>query len=142
MKKLLLFLILASTSVLAETKSIEKIPHNAMKFQYMSFDGETILNCKHNKINEWYDWEVYCGPNREKVYSVHLALSLYKRNVIPKNSYELLYWVTDRTSKNGLQSYGTTVWVHLQEPSPFYRIQASVSVENDIAGLYLTINQF
>lgn len=143
MKKLVIFLSLfISFNVFSETKSTMGIPHSAMNFKYMSYDGQVILNCKHTEINEWYDWEVYCGPNREKVFSVHLALSKYQRDVIPKNSYELLYWLTDRTDSRDLKGYGSTVWVHLREPSQFYQIKASVSVDNDTAGLYLTLNQF
>lgn len=144
MKIFLMALCLFTTTFVSakETKIQKQIPHEALKFRYQTHDGQVWLNCKHNPINEWYDWTVYCGDNSEKKFVVHLALSLYQRPMIPKNSYELLYWVTDQTDNRNSRNHGTTIWAHFKEPTDFHEFFVSLGVEDDNAALYLTLKPF
>lgn len=132
-----LFLMILLFSFNAFSKLL--IPHEAISFKYQSFDGSVVYNCKHVEINEWFDWDVYCGENLEKKYSVHLLLHYYERENAPKSSYELMYWITDSKTKKGTS---VTTWVHLEEKSKFYKIESGLSVDDDTAGLYLTLNRF
>lgn len=144
MKRLLfiLCLFMATIAFGQENKMQKQIPHEALKFRYQTHDGQIWLDCKHNPINEWYDWTVYCGEKSEKVFTVHLALSLYQRQVIPKNSYELLYWIVDNSDNRNSKNHGTTIWAHFKEPADFHEFFVSLGVEDDTAALYLTLKQF
>jgi hypothetical protein len=136
MKTLLLLTLLFSQTIQA------KIPHSALKFQYMSFEGDEVLNCKHNTIDEFeIDYDVFCGDSAQKKFRVHLALSRFERNSIPQNTYELLYWVTDYQT-NPITNNGSSLWLNLREKTNFEGLTISQSVSKDTAGLYLTITAF
>jgi len=148
--KLLLLLTLCFSTVAAnafinksEIIKIEKmIPHSALTFRYLSMDGQTIYKCKHTEQNEWSDWKVYCGPNQKKQFSVHLMVNKYTRTRIPHNSYEIAYWLTNRSNPRNLDLTSQTTWFHLKDASNFHEISLSQSTENDLAGLYLTIKPY
>lgn len=134
MKALLLTLALLFSSQLYAQDWIKK---ENLSFKYKSFDGQVNKNCKHYKINEWYDWKVLCGDNKDKVFSVHLKVTQHRRTRTPKSLYEVLYWITDRT--DSYKGTGTTVWFHLNEETSLNKISVSQSTDNDTAGLYLDI---
>ncbi|NCN27335.1 hypothetical protein GW915_07145 [bacterium] len=111
-----------------------------LKFEYRSFDGGFSHPCRHKQENEFgMDWAVECGPDFSRKFGVHLKLSAYPHKTPPRLSYELLYWVADRN--NSSSDVGSTTWFHLEEHSPLHSVQVSQSVDNDLAGLYLTISK-
>src|SRR3989338_9084679 len=94
--KILILILIFSTSVFAKDR-IEFSSEN-LSFKYMSFEGDEVLSCKHKYTDEFhYDLDVECGENKTKKFRVHLSLKRYERPMEPKNTYELLYWVTDFT---------------------------------------------
>ena len=135
MKFLLPFLCLFSLSLWA-------IEPEQMKFTYMTYDGDQILHCKHFPIDEFkFDWDVTCkneSGSFYKLYRAHVSLSKYSRPSIPMTTYEVLYWVTERTSG---QVYGssTSLWFNFKNEADFHGLTISQSVEKETAGLYLDI---
>lgn len=112
------------------------LPEELLSFTYQSFDGQIVLKCKHKVINEWGDWDVKCGEKDEKIFSVHLLVNKYTRPRLPRNSFEILYWITDRKT---MEAAGATTWLHLNDETSLHSINASQSTQSDTAGLYLTI---
>lgn len=113
-----------------------------IRFHYSTFEPWITLPCTHQiEHGPSQDWKVVCEDSDQryrKEYVVHLWVKAYKRDRFPRLSYELLYWVTDRSSSTGRPSgTGATIWFHLNDPTSLHSIQASQSVENDTAGLYL-----
>lgn len=132
--KLLVLLITLSSLTFAKTKF--KLPSEVLDFKYQSFDGQIVYKCNHKEINEWGDWEVICGDKSQKIFSVHLLVNKYTRPRLPRVSFEILYWITDRKT---MEAAGATTWLHLRNESDLYAINASQSTAEDTAGLYLNI---
>jgi hypothetical protein len=120
-----------------------KITPEMLRFRYQAFDGSVVLQCHHEIQNELsQDWKVQCqNPEgtMKRSYVVHLWLTAYSRQQAPRLSYELLYWISDHSHPAKIQSSGSTIWFHLNDPSALHSLQASESVENDTAGLYLDL---
>lgn len=111
---------------------------NKLKFRYEHFEGTPSIECRHEPLMELpYDWTVVCG---DKKYTVHLALTAYPKAVEPKLSYELLYWVTEHKSPTEVVSNGSTTWFHMREKGDLMGVDVRQSVDNDQAGLYLTVS--
>ncbi len=114
---------------------------DTLTFSYEPFENGTILTCTHSLEDaNAQDWNVTCknaAGNTEKSYRVHLWVTSYERTSVPKLSYELLYWVTDK--KSG-ESAGSTTWLHLKDASSLYGLDVRQSVDADTAGLYLKID--
>ena len=113
-----------------------------LSFNYISYEeiqgSPQQVKCTHAIENELsQDWVVTCGS---KHYSVHLWLSEYHKAQIPKASFELLYWVSDRSVARETKDTGTTLWFNFKEPSDLHSISAKQGVDNDTAGLYLDIS--
>ena len=138
-KKIFFFLALSffkATLLVAENISITP---DRLKFSYQSYDGDLNIQCTHKLENELsQDWRVYCSNNNlKREYSVHLWVTRYTKKVVPKSSFEILYWVKESFPTS--TSYSTTNWIHLIEDSKFFAAQLSVGVDQDTAGLYLEI---
>lgn len=117
-----------------DKEQLEKLTSSRLVFTYQSFSGDTYIRCSHQRA-PWMGWNVTCD---HKKFYVHLVLSRYIRPVVPKASYELLYWVTDR-NLDIPHTVGSTTWFHLKEFSDLHEIYVSQSIERDTAGLYLRI---
>ena len=124
------------------TLSASALEPEQMKFTYMTYDGDQILHCKHFAIDEFkFDWDVTC-KNKEgtfyKLYRAHVSLAKYSRPSIPMTTYEVLYWVTEKSSG---QVYGssTSLWFNFKNEADFHGLTISQSVEKETAGLYLDI---
>ena len=130
----------ASSAFAAGAGGNLKITPAMLQFNYMTFDSGISLDCTQVLSNpDTQDWDVTCGKGTEtRKYTVHLWVTEYDRPVLPKQSFEVLYWVTDMTSAQPV-SNGTTFWLHFREPSDLYQIQARVSLDQDTAGLYLVV---
>jgi hypothetical protein len=146
MKKTLFVLAtLSSLFVSAQTLPSLSYPITAdnLKFSFQSYDGETNLKCKPNLENELsQDWIVLCASADGKIirtYSVHLWVKAYTRQVAPKLSLEVLYWVND-ISKMPATGSSSTIWFHLKDSTSLQGLQLSQGVENDTAGLWLELN--
>ena len=115
-----------------------------LKFQYQDFDGIFSINCVHAvETAESQDWKVTCtnGPKTiSKQFSVHLWVTQYPRPSDPRVSYEILYWVTDLSNPHKPTAASSTIWVHLKDPSELSGLELAQGVDEDTAGLYLTIN--
>jgi hypothetical protein len=117
-----------------------RLPGDALKFSYETFDGETRYPCKHERLNEAspYDWKVRCyeGAALRREYVAHVSLERYVRTTRPELSIELLYWVTG----TGIETEtGGTTWFHLAKDSPLLEVSTSATVDRATAGLYLDI---
>ena len=117
-----------------------KLTPEMLRFHYETVDAGITLDCTHVLQDaDAQDWAVTCGTGQDtRKYVVHLWLTEYDRPVLPKQSFELLYWVTDMTPAQPV-SNSTTIWYHFREPSDLYEIQASISLEQDTAELQLEI---
>jgi hypothetical protein len=145
MKKLLC-LVLCLTAFLASTLCFAdgdlKITPSMLQFTYQTSDGSVSQDCTEILADAAsQDWNVTCGA---KKYIVHLWVTVYDRPVLPKQSYEILYWVTDLSAspsqQGAQQAESTTVWFHFREPSDLYQLQVSLGLENDSAELQLVID--
>lgn len=115
-----------------------RITPEMLRFHYRPFEEGEALACRHKiKDSQAQDWDVLCGEGKK--YVVHLWVTAYSRDVRPRLSYEILYWVTDVSRPEGSSSSGATTWVHLQDPSALDAIETRQSVDNDTAGLYLEL---
>ena len=151
MKFLALLIFLSLSNLIFAQKIEKKVPfgrldenfkslsHGDISFKYKSFDGQIYYNCKHNKINQWGDWKVYCGENLEKKFSARVALRKYTRPRLPKTSFEVLFWITNK-STSSYEGTGTTFWFHLKDVADYQEVSVSQATDNDTAGLYLTID--
>ena len=132
-----LFLIVCLYSLSASALEPEQ-----MKFTYMTYEGDQILHCKHFPVDEFkFDWDVTCKNENGsfyKLYRAHVSLSKYSRPSIPMTTYEVLYWVTEKSSG---QIYGssTSLWFNFKNEADFHGLTISQSVEKETAGLYLDI---
>ena len=117
-----------------------KLTPEMLRFQYLTVDGGTTLDCTPKLQDpDAQDWAVTCGSGTDtRKYVVHLWLTEYDRLVLPKQSFELLYWVTDMTAAQPVYN-STTIWYHFREPSDLYEIEARISLEQDTAELSLEI---
>jgi len=114
-----------------------RITPEMIRFTYAPWEGGQWLKCRHELDDPAaQDWSVVCGDN-EKIYRVHLWLKLYTRPVRPQASYELLFWVTDRTQPRRIVNVGHTTWFHMKDPASLDRISTREAVDNDTGGLYL-----
>lgn len=134
MKLKILFLFLISFSTLA-------IDPERLKFSYKSYEGDIILECRHFAIDEYkMDFDVTCKNQNGfyKLFRTHVVLSQFQRPMNPQNTYELLYWVTDKTTHQ-ISSNGSSLWLNTFEKNTFHSLTIGQSVDNDTAGLYLDI---
>jgi hypothetical protein len=127
-------------SAWAQNGNLQVTPQ-MLRFQYATSDGQITLDCKPSLENaESQDWSVICGTGQDvRKYRVHLWVTMYERPVLPKQSYEVLYWVTDLNGSKAIDS-GTTVWFNFKEPADLYTLSVNVSLDQDTAGLYLDLN--
>lgn len=141
--KQLCFLLLLSSG-LVNAKSIPKtLTPERLKFSYKTFEGDKDLKCFHEYADEFkFDWNVTCKDTESfyKIFRVHLSLSQYSHPTPPQTTYEVLYWVTDRTT-NHISGNGTSFWLNLKNKSDFHGLTMSQSVDADTAGLYLEISE-
>ncbi len=125
----------------AQAQNLDLKPEQ-LTFRYQQYDGETSLGCVEYLANpDSQDWDVKCADATGAVvkhYVVHLWVTVYHRTVEPKTSYEVLYWITDFSRATPVGA-GTTVWFHVRDESQLSGIDVSQSVEDDTAGLYLSI---
>ena len=135
------FLFLGLSAPQAHAQNVDLQP-GQLTFRYEQFDGGSSLSCeKYLADAASQDWDVKCSDETGKVvksYLVHLWVTVYRRDFEPRTSYEVLYWITD-FSRSVPESAGTTVWFHVRDASELSGIDVSQSVENDTAGLYLSI---
>lgn len=129
-------------AILLFSSSLFAIEPEQMKFTYMSYEGDQILKCKHFATDEFkFDWDVTCkneGGSFYKIFRAHVSLAKYHHPTPPKSTYEVLYWVTDRTTG---QVYGssTSLWFNFNNDADFNGLTISQSVDQETAGLYLDI---
>jgi|GEM_PF-1881153 len=151
---LLLVLAFCSGSVWAQLpgKSFRLTPE-MIRFTYESYgdargvDGRRILRgqgvkCKHEIEAELsQDWKVECvtAEGAPRRYRVHLWLTGYSHRAEPLSTYELLYWVTDRSKPEKIQGTGGSLWFNFRNVADLHSITAGQTVENDTAGLYLDV---
>lgn len=132
----LILLTMTQFSFAAELKVQE------LSAKYQSYDGQIIYDCDVKKAHDIAPiYDVYCFDNNDiqkKKFSVVISVSRYTRPRQPANSVELMFRVSDYSQTPAIHS-GSTHWVHLKEDSPLHSLSLSQSVENDNAGLYISI---
>lgn len=113
-----------------------KIDASMLDFTYQPNESAG-LPCKHTLVNPAsQDWDVICQSADGKEshrYGVHLWVTTYPRDVEPKVSYEVLYWVDDRSEKSS--SHGSTIWFHLKDQSAIQKIEVGQFVDNGSSSL-------
>lgn len=144
MKILFLILIFFSTQVIAKSKPVQKsLTPEQLKFSYKTFEGDKDLKCFHEYADEFkFDWNVTCKDQNTfyKIFRVHLSLKQYSHPTPPNSTFEVLYWVTDRTT-NHVYGNGTSFWLNTKNKSEFHSLTMGQSVDSDTAGLYLEITE-
>lgn len=129
--KILLLTLLLSTSAFAEI---------VYKATYRSFDGQTTWPCQvklEDDLGKNYGIFCYEGSVLKRSYSAHLVLHKYHMKMKPYNKYELLYWITDRKTR---ESSSTTIWFNTVDQSQMHSANVSLGVDDDLAGLYLNVS--
>lgn len=126
----------------AEGKSMKPISRQELighvQFSYMSSDGEFQLDCKHLPNSQIEtDFDVYCGKGTPllKEYLVHLIIR--GLSTPQETTYEILYWVTDRSQAHKPVFSSTSQLITLDAKTGIKRLSLSQSLENDAAQLYL-----
>ena len=139
MRVIFLITMLFTAALFAKPKENLKLQSNQLKFSYQNYDGDLYVHCTHAIENEAsQDWHVTCAENSfKREYSVHLWITRYTKLNIPKTSYEMLYWVTEKRPQQ--KGYSSTSWIHLAEDSKFAGASLSVGVDEESAGLYLEV---
>lgn len=141
--KLICFFLLF-VSAIAHAKPIPKsLTPEQVKFSYKSFEGDKDLKCFHEYADEFkFDWNVTCKDQSTffKLFRVHLSLSQYSHPTAPQTTYEVLYWVTDKTT-NQVYGNGSSLWLNTKNKSEFHSLTMGQSVDADTAGLYLEITE-
>jgi hypothetical protein len=128
-----------------------KLKPEMLSFQYSSYGQKrqgpgprppaAAANCTHVIEDDLsQDWTVECVTveGARKLFRVHLWLKGYFRPQQPQATYELLYWVTDRT-RGQTTATGTSLWFHFRETASLQSLTAGQSVDDDTAGLYLDV---
>jgi len=104
-----------------------------LKFIYQPVE-DSAVPCTHQLHNaESQDWKVFCG---KREYLVHLWVKEFFK--ADETSFEVLYWVTDRSFKQPLD-YGSTSWIHLKGKSALSSLDFSEQVENGLASLNVIV---
>ena len=120
-----------------------KLKAEHLRFVHQPMQGSNDLTCTHKLVNELsQDWDVLCKDQDGKVrrsYSVHLWVSRYGHKVGPKVSYEVLFWIDDRTQPKDIKSLGATTWFHLNEDTSLHSLQLNQIVDNGLSNLELEI---
>ncbi len=120
-----------------------KLKAENLKFVHQPMQGQNDLTCEHKLVNALsQDWDVVCKDKNGKVgrsYSVHLWVSRYGHASGPKVSFEVLYWIDDRTQPKDIKSLGATTWFHLNEETSLHSLQLNQIVDNGLSSLELEI---
>jgi len=138
-----LALVMSASSFAAGFGENLKITADRIKFVHQPMQGQNDLTCTHKLINELsQDWEVLCKDKADKVkrsYSVHLWVSRYGHSNGPKVSFEVLFWVDDKTMPKDIKTLGTTTWFHLTEDTSLHALQLNQIVDNGLSSLELEV---
>ena len=148
MKSLVLLLatlsLMASHLAFAESGEL-KITADMLQLDYAQSEGAVSLDCTPTLEDaQSQDWIVQCGEgarSETRRYRVHLWVTLYERATTPRQSYEVLYWITDLSpgATPAASASSTTIWFNFEDPAKFTQIDLRLGVENDTAGLHLVI---
>lgn len=114
---------------------------DSLKFSYRTFDTGESLTCKHALLSaESHDWSVKCSDTvggSLKLFTVHLWVTRYDRNEVPRTGFELLYWVTDQTSPQNPVGSSVSQWIFFKDATELSSIQMGLGVDSETAGLYV-----
>jgi hypothetical protein len=109
------------------------ITNSNLHFEFSSQDGELTYPCTQAFLPDSRDFSIHCVRAADIWdFIVHLRLFRHDREVSPKMSYELLFWVNDERLQNGNpgEYIGTTLWFRFAEPSPLLSLEAGQDIEN------------
>ena len=146
MKTLLLLVMLTNAAIATPKRDVLSggvLVASQMKFELQS-NGEPwpTSDCEHAKDpNENpFDWVVQCkGEAGNTKFRVHVALTRYPATNSGKNSYELLYWVTDLGGAAPTQ-HSVTQWIHHRDGTdPVTEYRTGLGVRDDMASLTLVV---
>ncbi len=137
------WLVVSMNGFAAEFGANLKITAENLKFNLQPVQGAVELKCEHRLVNEAaQDWEVLCKDSGGKVknkYSAHLWVSRYSHNAGPKVSFEVLYWIDDRSAPKDPKSVGSTTWFHMNEDTSLHSLQINQFVDNGQASLEMEV---
>ncbi len=126
----------------AQSLKADVIQPGMLTFVYQELNEPwSAYSCEHQLSLEPYDWSVICQVGaKKKVFLVHLAVTFYNRTQFGQSAYEVLYWVTNQSTKKMQKFDSTTLWVHNHQPQSLANaFEISQGVENDFSALRLTI---
>lgn len=132
--------LLASASAWAKAAPLA-LPPEAVQFRYVSSDGDFQLDCKHYESAAPHGFRVVCGAGtvHQREYAVHLIVRGFRRAQVPRVSYEILYWITDRNVPIQRAFSSGTSWIRFNDASDAHSMTLTQSVENDYASLWVDI---
>lgn len=110
-----------------------------IEFHYSSSDGSFELDCKHwiGNINAG-DFDVVCGKGTKwmRFYSVHLLIR--EMPAVDTTTFEILYWVTDRSAKGPTPSFSShSQLFSIDKNAKIRELRLSQGLENDYAQMSL-----
>ncbi len=150
--RLLIMLMFLSTAMLSSVFSSAALSkeeggtkfaleHDQLTFNYQELNSPwSNYSCKHEEDGP-VDWKVYClVDGKVAQFGVHLLVNRYERTHYGLGSYEVLYWVTDRTMPNRRDYDSTTLWIHnSMAENSVRRFEIGQGVLNDMVSLRLII---
>ena len=132
----------ARVSLPAKSCAGIKLEPENIRFVYGSAEEGPLLSCQHAFFNELgQDWAVKCADEmgRSRKYDVHLWVTAYERDHVPHVSYEVLYWVTDKSAPATNAYSSSTLWFHLKDKSEMHMMELKQYLENDMRYLEVQI---
>lgn len=120
---------------------VQNLTHEQLKFVYQELNSPwPSFACKHEEDGP-FDWKVYCKlDNKVAEFGVHLLINRYAKTRFGQGAYEVLYWVTDRTSPKVRVYDSTTLWIHNStNDNNVNQFNLNQGIVNDMAALQLTI---
>jgi hypothetical protein len=130
MKTLLALIFTIVSSQVAQANSRGKF-----FFNYISADGFVYLDCTFFPLDIEPDYyRIVCGKgtNFFKTFDARFRVRLIRDN--PKPAYEIVFWVTDRSSGQRWDE-GSTTWISLTKGSAATEVTLHQEVENSYAAL-------
>lgn len=114
-----------------------------MSMAYRSYDGQLNYECDVKLVHDLAKlYDVYCFDENnilKKKFGATIRVSKQVRSRIPENTLEIIFRVSQKLGGNKVQHTGATSWINLEKDSGLHSMTLSQSVENDQAGLYLTL---
>jgi hypothetical protein len=132
MIKFFLYLLLFSTTALAQSKSID-FTASQLNFTYMSSDGGYIVDCKHSQGDQPHGWVAICDKMH---FDLHLMLNVYPKP--DETIFEFHFWATENAVLN--QTHTQSTWLTVDKTAKTKKIISYVGFSDDTTQLRVQLN--